>query len=533
LNDNEQQNFFDVRTIAAVLLVGLTFVGWQWYMQKKYPQAVSGKKPAVTKTEAAAPGAPAAAKTETAAVKPAAAAPVAAGPEKLVGYASENLAFDISSHGMGLKNIKVLKYKDHAGKPIELGHPEPTALALETRLLGRADVLHFAVEKINANMFVGRASAGPLKIAKTMEIDPEKYLITYKVQVSGADPQFVGLTTFLTERIEPPPNQSMLSFMLPAVAMQEFFVETAKDDERIIFHQKDEQHSWTQVKLASIGSRYFTQAVMDKSDVMPEAKAFIDNKTQHTEIALQYSVLNKGADFNLNYQAYVGPKTHEMLSNVDATLAKVVDFGFFNRIGRLILQLLQWFHGLVGNWGWAIILLTLLVRMCLLPLNIYSFKSMKAMQVIQPKMQALREKYKDDPAQQQQAIMGLMKEHKVNPLAGCLPVFLQLPIFIALYQVLGNSIELYQAPFALWIHDLSLMDPFYILPVLMGVTMFVQMKITPSTMDPAQAKVMMIMPLVFMVFMVELPSGLTLYMWVSALFSVLQQMYFMRDGRKT
>ena len=191
--------------------------------------------------------------------------------------------------------------------------------------------------------------------------------------------------------------------------------------------------------------------------------------------------------------------------------------------------MLRAFYGMVGNWGVAIICLTLVVRILVLPANIYSYKSMRAMQVIQPQIKALREKFKDDQVKQQQEMMALMKAHKVNPVGSCLPVLLQFPIFIALYQVLGNSIELYQAPFGLWIHDLSLKDPFYILPVLMGLTMFVQQKITPNTMDPAQAKVMLMMPLLFTFFMVSLPSGLTLYMLVGAIFSVAQQMYFMKQ----
>jgi YidC/Oxa1 family membrane protein insertase len=157
---------------------------------------------------------------------------------------------------------------------------------------------------------------------------------------------------------------------------------------------------------------------------------------------------------------------------------------------------------------------------------------MKAMQAIQPQIQALKEKYKDDQQKQQQEMMTLMRENKVNPVGGCLPAILQFPIFIALYQVLGNSIELYQAPFGLWITDLSLKDPYYILPVVMGITMFVQQKITPNTMDPAQAKVLQFMPLIFTFFMISLPSGLTLYMLVGAVFSVVQQMYFMRDKRR-
>ena len=205
----------------------------------------------------------------------------------------------------------------------------------------------------------------------------------------------------------------------------------------------------------------------------------------------------------------------------------------FGWIGRHILTLLKWFYSLVGNWGLAIILLTILVRALVLPFNLMSYKSMKAMQKIQPEMQRIREKYKEDAQKMNLEVMQLMKTHRVNPLGGCLPMFLQLPIFFALYQVLGQSIELYQAPFVFWIHDLSLKDPFYVLPVLMGITLFLQQKLTPSTLDPAQAKILMFMPLMFTFFMVSLPSGLTLYIFVSGVFGILQQFYFMRDRAKT
>ena len=153
---------------------------------------------------------------------------------------------------------------------------------------------------------------------------------------------------------------------------------------------------------------------------------------------------------------------------------------------------------------------------------------MKNMQKIQPLLTSVREKHKEDPTKMNQEVMALMKEHKVNPLGGCLPILLQLPIFIALYQVLGQSIEMYQAPFMWWIQDLSLKDPFFVLPVLMGVTMYLQQKFTPTTLDPTQAKIMMFMPVVFALFMVALPSGLTLYIFISTLFAVIQQKILMQ-----
>lgn len=536
MNNNEPQNFFDSRTITAILIVMVTFVGWQTYMTRKYPEAMSGKKPAPVTAEnpVAADGGQAQPQVKAPGLNQAAQS-VPADPtqleapqtEKFVTFTSETLDFQISSRGMGLKNIKLNKYKDRKGDVVDFGQPDTQTLSLETRLLGRPEALNFNIEKINDTHFVGRASVGSLQIAKTMEVDPDKYLIQYKVNVTGDDDRFVGLTTSLTEEVHPFGESS---FIMPLFEKQEFYLHTAETDERLIIDEEDNQSSWSKVKLATLGSQYFTQAILDRSAIMPEAKGSVDHKARSAALNLQYSVLNKGAAFDLDYMAFVGPKSHSLLVSINEDLAKVVDFGWFNWIGRQILAMLNWFHGLVGNWGVAVILLTICVRFMVLPFNVYSYKSMKAMQVIQPQIQALRDRYKDDQAKQQQEIMALMKENRVNPLGGCLPVLLQFPIWLALYQVLGNSIELYQADFGLWIHDLSLKDPFYILPVLMGVTMFIQQKITPTTMDPAQAKVMLFMPLIFIVFMFPLPSGLTLYMWVGAIFSVLQQLYFMRDG---
>jgi YidC/Oxa1 family membrane protein insertase len=198
-------------------------------------------------------------------------------------------------------------------------------------------------------------------------------------------------------------------------------------------------------------------------------------------------------------------------------------------ISKPLVYIMKAFHSMVDNWGLAIIFLTLLVRLCVLPFNLMSMRSMKAMQKIQPKLTALREKYKEDPMTLNRETMSLMKENGANPLGGCLPMLIQIPIFFALYRVIGSSIELYQSPFFGWITDLSSHDIYYVLPVLMGITMFVQQKLTPSTMDPTQAKIMMFLPLVFSLFMLQLPSGLTLYMFVSTLFGAVQQMIIMRD----
>jgi YidC/Oxa1 family membrane protein insertase len=239
----------------------------------------------------------------------------------------------------------------------------------------------------------------------------------------------------------------------------------------------------------------------------------------------------------VKYTAFAGPKSFTELKQIDDDMTPVIDYGMFAVIAKPILWLLRYIYDLIGNWGFAIIILTIIVRGIVMPFNIFSYKSMKVMQKLQPEMAKIRERYKDksseEKLQMNQEIMQLMKVNKANPVGSCLPMLLQFPVFLALYQVLGQSIELYRAPFIFWINDLSSRDPYFVLPILMGITMFVNQKITPTTMDPQQAKILMWMPVVFSVFMVSLPSGLTLYIFVSTLFGIIQQYVFMRDRSKT
>jgi YidC/Oxa1 family membrane protein insertase len=210
---------------------------------------------------------------------------------------------------------------------------------------------------------------------------------------------------------------------------------------------------------------------------------------------------------------------------VEPTLDHVVDFGWFTVFAYPLIKVLKWLYQFVQNYGVAIILLTLLLKVLTYPLTYKSMKSMKNMAKLQPQLQKIRDKYKDDREALNREMLTLMKNHGYNPMAGCLPMLVQMPIFFALYRVLYSSIELYHAPFAFWIHDLSSRDPFYVTPVLLSLTMFVQQKLTPNTAtDPAQAKMMQLMPLIFGAFMLTLPSGLTIYMLVNAIASIGQQM---------
>ncbi|MGI2024955.1 membrane protein insertase YidC [Shewanella glacialipiscicola] len=232
-----------------------------------------------------------------------------------------------------------------------------------------------------------------------------------------------------------------------------------------------------------------------------------------------------GATQEISSQFYVGPKDQKALSAISETLNLVVDYGFLWWLAVPIHWLLMFYQSFVGNWGVAIILITLTVRGLLFPLTKAQYTSMAKMRNLQPKLTELKERFGDDRQKMGQAMMELYKKEKVNPMGGCLPIILQMPIFIALYWVLLESFELRHAPFMLWIHDLSVQDPYYILPLLMGVSMFVMQKMQPiaPTMDPMQVKMMQWMPVIFTVFFLWFPSGLVLYWLVGNIVAITQQ----------
>lgn len=233
---------------------------------------------------------------------------------------------------------------------------------------------------------------------------------------------------------------------------------------------------------------------------------------------------------------YAGPKEYDRLAALQIGLQETIDFGWFiygswslvRLIAEPLFLLLQFLHGFTGNYGIAIVLLTTLIKTAFAPLSHKSFVSMKAMAALQPQTQALQKKYKHDKMKLNQELMSLYKTNRVNPLGGCLPMVVQIPFFIALFNILYTTIELRQAPFVGWIKDLSVQDPYYVLPILMGVTMFVQQKMQPTTMDPRQAKIMLMLPVVFTFFFLAFPAGLVLYWMTNNLLTILQQYVTLR-----
>ena len=225
-----------------------------------------------------------------------------------------------------------------------------------------------------------------------------------------------------------------------------------------------------------------------------------------------------------NFHGYIGPKEHKVLNAIDPILTNAIEYGWFTFAAKPIFALLSWLHSIFGNWGWAIIALTAIIRLVLYPLTYKGMVSMQKMKELAPKLKELKEKYKKDPQRLNAATMEMYKKHGANPLGGCLPMLLQIPVFFALYRTLLNAVELQGAPWILWIHDLSRMDPYYVLPVLMGASMFLQQRMTPNNFtDPLQEKVFKYLPVIFTFFFVTFPSGLVLYWFVNNLFSIAQQ----------
>jgi YidC/Oxa1 family membrane protein insertase len=230
-----------------------------------------------------------------------------------------------------------------------------------------------------------------------------------------------------------------------------------------------------------------------------------------------------GATGDFRTRLYVGPKLPDVLEKIAPNLQLTVDYGVLTIIAEPLFWLLKAIHAIVGNWGWAIIFLTILIKLAFYKLSETSYRSMANMRRLAPELTRLKELYGNDKQKMNEVMMGLYKKEKVNPLGGCLPILVQIPVFIALYWVLLGAVEMRGAPWILWIHDLAAPDPFYILPIIMMASMFIQTKLNPTPPDPIQAKVMMMMPLIFGVMFFWFPAGLVLYWVVNNVLSIAQQ----------
>jgi YidC/Oxa1 family membrane protein insertase len=301
----------------------------------------------------------------------------------------------------------------------------------------------------------------------------------------------------------------------------------AADPTRKSPYQKSTDNGWV-----GMIEHYFVTAWLPSDEKKTPREFYtkkLDNGLYAAGVIVPVGTIAPGATGEVRVPLYVGPQDQEVLAKTAKGLDLVVDYGIFTIIAAPLFWLLKWLHGILGNWGWAIIVMTIMIKGAFYPLNAAAARSMGKMKLIAPKMKALQEQYANDKQQLQIKMMEMYKTEKINPLGGCLPILVQIPVFIALYWVLLSAVELRQAPWILWIHDLSAPDPYFVLPVIYAITAYLQVKLSPTPIsDPVQAKVMQIMPIAFSVLFIFFPSGLVLYWLVNNILQIAQQWHVNR-----
>jgi YidC/Oxa1 family membrane protein insertase len=451
--------------------------------------------------------------------------------EKTVIVENDLYKATLSSKGASVSQIELKNYRNDKGKRVTFNSDEK----LPALAIGSDDGLQYAVADFEISgsdiqlddkkksvdiSFVYKS--GDVSIKRTYTFNYGDYAITVRDEVKGLNNYFVTLGKGFG--IAEKENADHVGPVL--LKDTELITLTAKD-------VKSSSKSYNEkIKWIAQEDKYFASIIVPKGKI-EEAKAWaVDGE------ALIGLKLKGGEN---SYLLYTGPKEITVLEKYNAGMEHIVDFGYFSILARPLFWLLVWINGIVGNYGWSIIIFTIITRVPLLPLMSWGQKSMKKMADIQPKMTEIREKFKNDPQKMQKELMDMYKKHKINPVGGCLPMLLQIPFFIALLAILSTAIELRQAPFIWWMMDLSAPDnffgerfglPFVVgpLPIIMGASMFIQQKMTPTSADPMQAKMMLILPVIFTFMFLSFSSGLVLFWLVSNILSIIQQIYINRQA---
>ena len=337
-------------------------------------------------------------------------------------------------------------------------------------------------------------AANGMQYVKSFKVRGDEYVIDMALELSNASqtPLRGTVNLAMVQRWDDSMEGDSYSFSGPATLVKDEIEEVDVDDLKDGAVSYGQGLSWT-----SFQTKYFLSVVVPGDNTVE--RILLQRKGDAVENIMEtaYFTLQPGEKKTLDYLVFIGPKEPAQLKAAGHQLEKIVQFGFFNLLAQPLFTVLTFFYGFFKNYGVAIILLTVVIKIIFWPLTHKSYSSMKSMQKLQPEMVKLREKFKNDKERLNKEMMQLYKTHSVNPLGGCLPMIVQIPVFFALYKVLLDSIALRHAPFAFWLTDLSAKDPYYITPILMGASMFVQQKMTPTTADPMQAKIFMMMPIVF------------------------------------
>ncbi len=520
-------------SIAVLVVYSMIFPQPKKVVQEETAQKTVAEEPAIEATKAG---------EETKAEIPVKPMPEvarpAAAPEKLIRVETDLYSAVFSTRGGVIKSWKLKKYTDAEGGPIEMkyfeGGVSPLLVVPEGMDADAAQSLEYRPDRDKIDIGAGREGgeltltyndATGRSIIKRLSFGNDTYSVGLELETAGIkECRILMGESFgsLTEKAK-----KGYGYTGPLVYIDG---ETKNRGAMVWLHgilNKSEEEA-RKVKTYEGASGW--TAITDQyfvAGIIPEGKIKVETDKGESD----WGFVGIDADTSkgpLKTKIYVGPKEYDRLREVGGDFEQAVDFGWFSFIAKPLFVALKFFHGLVGNFGWSIIIITVIIKLLFAPLTHKQQKSMRRMQQLQPKIVELKEKYKGDPQKMNMEMMELYKREKVNPLGGCLPMLIQIPVFIALYKVLYNAIELRHAPFMWWLQDLSAKDPYYILPVLMGISMFAMQKMTPTTMDPKQAKIMMIMPVVLTFMFINLPSGLVLYFTLSNLLSMVQQLYINR-----
>lgn len=442
-----------------------------------------------------------------------------------------------SSRGGSLKTITLKKYREQnspKAQQVLLGaNADPSVLNLTSKTIGfnLPDASIWQSDSVNATI-----GAGDSRILVYTYVSPQGYTVRKKYTFQGSS-YGIALETEISNNSAAPlvgAIQHVLTYPADSKIKDNRFDTSGSYlfADNALHADKSKDIAGTvkkyekNVMWAGFADKYFLNAILsDKNSIASvEIKKNASGYLESLISTPQFTV-TPGKMITVAHRIFFGPKDIDVLKSQGNSLEQSLDLGWFTRLAKPMLYTLKALYGLVGNYGLAIIIITVVLKLLFFPLTHKSYKSMKGMQKIQPEMTKIREKYKNDRDAMNKAVMELYRENKVNPLGGCLPMVVQIPVFFALYKALMFSIELRHAPFFLWITDLADKDPYYVTPVLMGISMFVQQKMTPSQMDPVQQKMMLALPVVFTVMFLSFPSGLVLYWFVNNMLTICQQTY--------
>ncbi len=516
---------------------------------KPTPQAQASSATTVPASPAkpATPGAaPAAVAAPTGSV-PGAVAPAAKG--EIVVVRTDLVVAEIDTLGATLKQVEFLKHKeakDSAKNLVLLGAEH--RYQAQSGLTGDSGPNHRTLWKAQSGnlvladgqetlevRFIGQGADG-LVATKIYRFARNSYVIDVALEIKNGGAAAVAPATYfqLTHDGKPSGDANAVAATFGAQSFTGFAVYTDEKKFQKVELADVEKGKADYAKQANEGWLAFVQHYFVAGWIPPAnaARSYEvlkrDDGLYAGYVRLPVGTIEPGASAAVKVQLYAGPQEQHRLATVAPGFDLVVDYGWLTIIAWPLFWLLEKFHGLSGNWGVAIILLTVTIKFVFFPLSAASYKSMAKMKLVTPRMTKIREMYENDRARMNQAMMELYKTEKINPLGGCFPILVQIPVFIALYWVLLAAIELRHAPFWLWIQDLSALDPYYVLPVLMTVTMVIQTRLNPVPPDPVQAKVMQFMPFVFSIFFFFFPAGLVLYWLVNNVLSILQQWQIQR-----